>query len=193
MVARYNRVQLLKAVLAAAGGLACCCCAWLFFFWTFRLVAAGFHLELPAIAGPLAGLAGVAAAFLSGWRVWRQRGGLYGYHESGLYHDFGTRSGGAAMADLYAHRVTGWAYLLSQLFLGGPLLLFKARTLLASRIAGSAELEQRLASTLATLRAVGKWQGLEDHPQARTEILYLAQMGCLDFSAHKGAPRFKAR
>lgn len=73
------------------------------------------------------------------------------------------------------------------------MLLFKARTLLTSRITESAELTARLEETLASLRAADKWQSLNEYQKAKTEILYLAQMGLIDFSGKKGAPRFKIR
>ena len=96
------------------------------------------------------------------------------------------------MTDFYAHRITGPAYLLGQIFMAGPQWLLRAWTLICSRISYSAELESNLEHTLATLRAANKWQGMNEYPNVKTEILYLAQMGLIDFSAHKGTPRFKA-
>lgn len=97
------------------------------------------------------------------------------------------------MVDFYAHRVTGPAYVLGQIFMAGPQFLLRAWTLLRSRIKYSAELESRLESTLTVLRAANKWQGLAEYPDSRSEVLYLAQMGLLDFSSHNGTPRFKVR
>ncbi len=77
--------------------------------------------------------------------------------------------------------------------MAGPQFILRAWTLLRSRIANSAELESRLENTLVVLRTAKKWQGLNEYPSSRAEILYLAQIGLIDFSAHKGTPRFKAR
>ena len=129
---------------------------------------------------------------ISAYGAWKNKGGLSSYHESALYHDLGGDSASAVVTDYYAHRITGPAYMLSQIFMAGPLYLFRARTLMASRIPAKPGLDERLKQTLNTLRKANKWQGLEDYPQTKEEVLYLAQMGLIDFSAHKGNPRFKA-
>lgn len=77
--------------------------------------------------------------------------------------------------------------------LSAPLLILHAWTLLSSRIPNTSGLEQELKVCLAALRAANKWQGMSEYGSQRTEILYLAQMGLIDFSAAKGEPRFKAR
>ena len=193
MIKRYNQSQTLKAVLLFIGGLVCCGLAYLFFRYLPVFVAWWLHYPLPKVVPLCTGLAGLAVTWFSGYRTWRNRGGLFSYHESALYHDLGEDTTGAVVTDFYAHRVTAPAYLLGQVFLAGPLGILRALTLLHSRISYSAELESRLEDTLAKLRAANKWQGLGEHPDARTEILHLAQMGLIDFSDHNDTPRFKAR
>lgn len=193
MINRYNRSQFVKAVFLSVGGLFLCWLAYIFFRYVPALVSWQLSYPLPTAVGICVGLAGVAVAWFSGYRTWKTRGGLFSYHESGLYHDLGNDTAGAVITDFYAHRVTGPAYILGQIFMAGPQWILRAWTLLNSRIPYSAQLESSLESTLAVLRAANKWQGLTEHPGARTEILYLAQMGHIDFSAHNGVPRFKAR
>ena len=192
MIDRYNRTQFIKALLCLVGGVICCCIAYAFFGLVPSLVSTLFGYKLPAIAKPLIGLLGLGIAFISGYQTWKNKGGLVGYHESAFYHDMGTDSASAVVTDFYAHRITGPAYMLSQIFMAGPVYLLKARTLLASRIEQNPGLEAKLEDTLTALRAANKWQGLSDYPHAKEEVLYLAQMGLIDFSAHKGNPRFKA-
>ncbi|MDB6072148.1 MAG: hypothetical protein JWL81_3319 [Verrucomicrobiales bacterium] len=93
----------------------------------------------------------------------------------------------------HAHRVTGPAFVLGQLFLSGPLGILRGWTLLNSRIPESADLESRLENTLVVLRAANKWQGFGDHPELKNEILHLAQMDLIDFSAREHTARFKAK
>ena len=83
--------------------------------------------------------------------------------------------------------------MLGQIFMAGPQGILKSLTLFRSRIARTDALEEKLASALAALRAANKWQGLQDYPEWRSEILYLAQMGLIDFSGRNGNPRFKAK
>lgn len=193
MIKRYNQSQTIKAVLLFIGGLICCGLAYLFFRTLPVFLAWQFNYPLPKMVPVCIGLIGLAATWFSGYRTWKNRGGLFSYHESGLYHDLGDGTTGAIVTDFYAHRVTAPAYLLGQVFLAGPLWILRAWTLLHGRIPYSAELESSLEDTLAKLRAANKWQGPGEYPEARAEILYLAQMGLIDFSDYDGVPRFKVR
>lgn len=193
MIRRYNQSQTIKAAFLIVGGSFCCWLAYLFFRYLPAFLANQFGYTLSATVGVGFGFIGLAAAWFSGYRTWKARGGLFSYHESGLYHDLDGETAGACVVDFYAHRVTGPAYVLGQIFMAGPQFLLRAWTLLRSRIKYSAELESRLESTLTVLRAANKWQGLAEYPDSRSEVLYLAQMGLLDFSSHNGTPRFKVR
>jgi hypothetical protein len=193
MIRRYNQMQTIKAIFFLIGGVCCCGLAFLFFRYLPVFVAWQFGHSLPASVAVGIGLLGLAAAWFSGYRTWKAKGGLFGYHESGLYHDLGEDSAGATVVDFYAHRVTGPAYMLGQIFMAGPQGILNSLTLLRSRITRSDALETRLETTLATLQAANKWQGLNDYPEWRSEILYLAQMGLIDFSGRNGNPRFKAK
>lgn len=191
MINRYNRKQIILSAFAAIGGFVCCYLTYLFFRYVPAFVAAEFGYRMTSSMSVASGLLGLAAAFFSGYRVWQRGGGLYGYHESALYHDWGGTAGGSVV-DFYAHRVTGPAYLLSQIFLAGPLLVFRTTTLLNSLIPANPELEERLRGTLGAIRTAKKWQSLNEYPDHKAEVLYLAQMGLIDFSAFKGTPRIKA-
>jgi len=193
MIRRYNQSQTIKAAFLVIGGLFCCWLAYLFFRYLPAFLVALFGYTLSTAVNVGIGFLGLAAAWFSGYRTWKARGGLFSYHESGLYHDLDSDNAGALVVDFYAHRVTGTAYVLGQIFMAGPQFLLRAWTLLRSRIPHTAELESRLESTLAVLRAAKKWQGLNEYPDSRSEILYLAQIGLLDFSTQTGTPRFKAR
>jgi hypothetical protein len=193
MIHRFNRSQTTKAVLYIVGGLFCCWLTFLFFRYATVFVAWQFRQPVAEWVPVGVGFAGLASSWVSGYRMWKADGGLFGYHESGLYHNLGNETAGAFIVDRYMHRVTGWAYLLGQVFMAGPLWSLKACTLLRSRVAYLPRLESRLEQTLAALRAAGKWQGMADYPDSRDEIFLLARMGLIDFSAHKGTPRFKVR
>jgi hypothetical protein len=193
MIDRYNRLQITRAVFAGITGALCCGLAYLFFRYVPAFVAAQFGHPLASSTAIVIGLLGLAAVFFSGYRRWKRQGGLYSYHESALYHDFAGDSAGGVVVDCYAHRLTGAAYIVSQIFLAGPLLLFRAATLVKSRIPSSRDLEERLQSTLDAIRTANKWQSVNEYPDSKSEVLFLAQMGLIDFSAYKGTPRFKVR
>lgn len=192
MIRRYNLKQTILAALSLVGGLLCCAIASSFFGWAPSYVAKNLgHVLPPSVAVGL-GFLGLLATFVSGYRAWKSQGGFYGYHESALYHDLGKDSGGAVMVGYYTQQVTAPAYILSQIFLAGPLMLLRAGTMIFSRIPNTPDLEERLRQTLDVLQKANKWQSLNEYPLAAKEILYLAQMGLIDFSTHKGTPRFKA-
>lgn len=86
----------------------------------------------------------------------------------------------------------GPAYVLGQIFLGGPLFLLRGWKHWVQRLPDSPDLEPRLNHSLGILRAAGKWQSIEEYPDLKLEILMLALMKKIDFSAHKGTPRIKA-
>ncbi len=192
MIRRYNRYQLFRAALYLIGGILCYYLAWLFFRHVPVLIAYQFKIPFSAQASLTVAVLGLAAVSFSGYRSWRAGGGLQGYHESALYHDLGDDTAGAFIVDFYAHRITGPAHVLSQVFLAGPVFLLRVPTLIANLLPTTAGLEGRLLETLAILRAANKWQPITDYPNLKSEVLYLAQIGKIDFSTAKGVPRIKA-
>lgn len=192
MIRSYNLRQILLAVFSLLGSAVSYGCAWLFFRWVPSFAAGSFGLRIPPEAAMWIAIACLLVITATGYRVWKSGGGLQGYHESALYHDMDLVSGGSVIVDLYAHRITGSAHILSQIFMAGPLWLLRAGTLWTSRIPNEPGLENRLGGTLSMLRQIRKWQAITEHPEHSEEILYLARMGKIDFSTAKGVPRIKA-
>ncbi len=193
MISAFNRSQIVWAVFGLAGSAVCYVLAWLFFEYgaTMALHAFGY----PTGSAPWIAFAALGGITFSGWRTWKNGEGFQSYAESALCHDFGgaANTAGAHVADYYAGRVTGTAYVLSQIFLGGPLLLLKNLHRIRTRIPEEAGLEQKLAHLLVVLHAANKWQGLADYPGQEREVLLLNLMKKIDFSQHKGNVRFKAK
>ena len=192
MITSYNRIQIIKAILSLVGGAVAYALAFLFFKFAFSFLSSAFHLGLSGSGVFALVTAALAVITFSGYREWKRGGGFKGYHESALYHDLGEDTAGAFVVDHYAHKLTGPAYVLSQTFLAGPLLTLRSLTTLRSLIPGDVELEKRLKETLEVLQQAGKWQSLTEYPDRVREVFYLAQMGKIDFSTHKGTPRFRA-
>jgi hypothetical protein len=193
MIFRYNSKEMVRAILCAAGSLFAYSVAFMFFSAGPAIAAETFFgFKGRAILWDSLSLMCLLLVTLSGYRQWRQRGGFYGYHDYSFYLEMEPLTGGSAAVDPYVHRVTGPAYVMTQVCLAGPLLAFKAVSHLHNRILPEPGLEQSLAETLQELQRAQKWQGLGDHPSRRREILLLARMGKIDFSAAKGQPRFKA-
>jgi hypothetical protein len=191
MIRRHNRREIVAGIgcgLASAFGYGC---AYLFFRHVPEYVLHCFGIRLAPATCVVATFVILILVTLSGYRTWKQSGGFSSYHQSGLYHELDLSSGGAVAVDSYAHRVTGTAYLLSQLFLAGPLMGLRAISRFRNRITPDDALEKALGQTLSMLKGINKWQSLTDHPGLEREILLLARMGEIDFSSARG-PRFKA-
>lgn len=192
MIARFNLKQTLLALLCVLGSAVCYGLAYAFFRGMISLLAWEWGHPLTPRVANLITAAVLLVITISGYRVWRRRGGFYGYHQSSLYFRLEGDSVAGVAAEYYVHRIAGAAYVLGQIFLAGPLLLLRALTLMASRVPYQRDLEMRMRYALNILRRAHKWQPLSDYPELRVEILYLARMGHIDFSAHKGMPRIKA-
>jgi hypothetical protein len=192
MIARYNSKQIAKALLALVGGLFSYYLAYLFFRYLPAFVAWNFHIKWTPETAKLAACLCLVLITISGYRTWKGGGGFNSYHESAFFHDLGEDSAYSVVADYYASKLTGPAYYLSQLFVSGPLYLLSAVTLMRSILPNDPELEHRLKDTLTILKSANKWQAITDYPLLKQEILNLAQMDLIDFSAKKGIPRIKA-
>jgi len=192
VILKHNLQQILRGVLCTTGGLLAYGLAYLFFWIVPPMITTSFGYSLSDRTLTWVAVGVLLLISVSGYRVWRLRGGFYGYHESELYHDLGTTSGSGMAMDHLAHRVTGPAYLLSQVFLGGPLLLLRAVAHFRNWIASESGLNERLSQMLANLKRINKWQGLHDHPGREREIILLARMGLIDVSTARGNLRFKA-
>ena len=192
MILRFNILQTILGIGCLICSLVGYGAAYLFFRYVPQFIAGSFHYKLPAAA--YAGFSVFVLLILtySGYRLWKTRGGFYGYHESALYHDLGEDSAGSVVVDFYAHRVTGPAYVLGQLFAAGPLFALRGIGYFRSLIGMEDGLEQRLESVLEQLRRINKWQGFREHSDNQREIMLLARMKKIDFSIAKGDARFRA-
>jgi hypothetical protein len=190
MIKSYNRSQLLKASLFFLLAAGCFGLAWLFFHLAFQLVGSSFRISV--FYRNLAEAIAMTGICFSGYMSWKRGHAFTSYVESNLFHDLGDSAGGGVAVDHYARQVTGPAYLLSQIFLGGPIFLFRAVKCIRQRLPENRELEGRLEAMLKTLHQANKWQGMNQYPGQEQEILMLAQMKQISFSGFKGVPRFKA-
>jgi hypothetical protein len=192
MISAYNRSKIIRGLLCVVGSLVCYVLAWLFFRYASSWVLGSFRVSISwATWIAVAVLIGIT---VSGYSTWKHGQGFQSYVETSLFHDLAgsADTAGAYVVDHYARQVTGPAYVLSQIFLGGPLFLLRGITHFKQLLPNEAGLEQKLHHTLGILRQANKWQSINEYPEQRREILMLAQMGRIDFSAHKGTPRFKA-
>ncbi|MBK8093655.1 MAG: hypothetical protein IPK32_17180 [Verrucomicrobiaceae bacterium] len=192
MIAAYNRSKIIRGVFCLLGSLVCYVLAWLFFRYATALVldSFGYSTEWAIWLGVI-GLLGIT---WSGFHTWKRGQGFQSYLDSAFFMSLPRWTGPAAgeIIDSQTHRINAPAYVLSQIFLGGPLFALRGYRHFQQLLPSETGLEQKLHSTLGILRQANKWQSINDYPGQEREILMLAQMKHIDFSAHKGTPRFKA-
>ena len=191
MIRRYNITCYVTAVALLVGSLLCYGLAWLFFRYGLSLVAWNFRVSWTASQAAGIAWAALLAITISGFWTWKRRGGFSGFGESALYVDLMDESGGGVMVEHSLNRVTGPSHVLSQVFLGGPLLALRAFAKANAAQPTSSDLEVRLGGLLAEIQTANRWQGLTDYPGRQREIAMLGQMKKIDLSTHNGRWRFK--
>ncbi|WP_395750348.1 hypothetical protein [Prosthecobacter sp.] len=193
MISAFNRSQIVWGILGLVGSALCYALAWLFFRYGSSMALDSFGYS--TAAAPWIAAAALVAITLTGWRKWQNGQGFQSFSESALFSNFGAMgdAANAYVVDHYANQVTGPAHVLSQIFLGGPLFLFRSLHRLRLRFPHEEGLEEKLARMLALLHAANKWQGLADYPGQEREILLLNLMKKIEFSKHKGNVRFKTK
>jgi len=192
MIPSYNRSKIIRGIFCLLGSLICYLLAWLFFRYALAMLLRMFGYSSQwAISLAMAALTGIT---WSGYRTWKRGEGFKSYVESSLYTNLSgsADTAGAEVVDYYTQRITGPAYVLSQVFLGGPLFALRGLRHFKQLLPNEAGLEQKLHAMLGILQKANKWQSITEYPGQEREILMLAQMKRIDFSAHKGIPRFKA-
>jgi hypothetical protein len=122
---------------------------------------------------------------VNGFWKWRKGEGYRVFADTAFYVALSPESGGAVMTQFYLHRVTGLAYLLSQLFLAGPWQLFTGLKRFRSLLPNDAALEMRMSELLAKLRAIGKWEPALKYQEHAKELGALIRCGLVEFSATK--------
>jgi hypothetical protein len=191
VIAGYNRKELLLAILCAFGSVGAYAVGYLFFEFAFSFAVREYGSPNLASHAREVSAAILVLISISGYGTWRSRGGFFSYFDSGLYHNLHQANAGGTVLDFYAHRVTGPAYLLSQVFLGAPLLALQSLIHLRNRVSGDGQLEERLRAALEKVQQANKWQSLAAYLDSEKEILLLAKMGKIDFSPSKGTVRSK--
>jgi hypothetical protein len=150
-------------------------CYGFFYFAAYWLIS---QFRVSSLAGrePLFAVGLVILTAFLGWLRAREDKGLYGFHESGVFLNADPTTGVGYLAQRDIQRVTGPAYVLSQIFLAGSLQLLRGLTRLRDLLPPSEELEASLVATLAEIRRRNKWEGSEDYPQQVREVFLLNRM-----------------
>ena len=114
---------------------------------------------------------------ISGWNRARAGLGGYGFGDSSFHAALDESRSGAWVVNESVNRVIGPAYLLSQFFLAGPLLILGAWKRLRTLVTNNPRLELRLAELFAELNRRRRWEPFETYSDRESDLLSLIRMG----------------
>lgn len=189
MIEAFNRRQTLLAVLNFALGGVAAVLAFVFFWIAAGMILQWFGVSWSSEAPIWIALACVVLVVILGILEHRRGGGHSDYHETDLFPGFDRSTGSGYWANSRVQEVTAPAYFLSQIFLAAPLQVLQGLDRLHSRLPGTRDLEERLASLLETVNANPSWHPLRGYGDRAEEIGYLIRMEKVQFSPRKGTVR----
>lgn len=185
MIDQYNQRQVIRGITAALLSLIAYVVAFYFFKFAWLLITSSFSDTVRSYDTAFA-IACLGIVTVAGIRHGRTGKGHYGLEDSGLQVQIDADSGGAFFTELYANRVTTPAYLLSQVFLAGPLQLIKCMRCFRSRLEAQLGLENRLLELQKEVESRPKRHPLSEYLGRESDIFLLARMDRIAFSARKG-------
>jgi hypothetical protein len=189
MIRKHNAIQVATGIGRLCLGLTAMLLAYLFFAFALYFVGDSFGLRISRVVSRAVSLLVCGVILGVGYGMWRRGENPEDLPLPGP--DIEPVSGGAWAVRNRAQRVTGPAYLLTQVFLAGPLQILKWIGQLRSVIRYSPQYEARLFDLLGAIRAEPRWLPLDSVEEYRREVADLIRMGYLDFSAKEG--KIKAR
>ena len=189
VIERFNRLHVVKAVVAMICSVLALICTVAFFYWGPLFVMYNLGVENRSQYAWGCAALGTLIVLMVGYRRWKGGQGYYGFEDSGIHVQLEPVSGGTFMTQIYAQRITTPAYLFGQLFLAAPMQALKAKQLIAGRVPVEHGLEEPLTLLLEEMQYVGKWQDATVYEDRWTELRYLIHMGKVEYSAKKGRVR----
>ena len=174
MIRNYNTKELLRGCGCVIAGIIGYGCAWLFFRHVTEYILGTRGIKASAGALRISTIGILLLVTISGYRLWKRGGGFQSYHESGLIISSTYPLAARMSRTITRTRVTGPAFVLTQLFLAGPVMTLRGIAHFRNRIPPDASLDHSLHGTLAMLQGLNKWQSLHEasrprknHPAAR--------------------------
>ncbi len=182
-ITQFNQRQVLRALVAGSLSVVGTLLGFGFFYFASARIWRFFSEPVPRGACLAIALGALGLIFLEGLRRARAGKGLYDFSESPGHLGLGSSSGGAMMIEMeVTTQVTGPAYILTQIFLCGPLQWQKMHTLLTSRFPATQATAEELERLLSDLGLKRGWQSLRKFETQRASIKKLIDMELVDFS-----------
>jgi hypothetical protein len=185
LILSHNARQKRRAILAAIFSVLGTAAAFFFFRFVCAEIAWTVFDSKAKLIPTLCAVAVVLVLYWDGFRRANSNAGLYGFDESQMFLGLDWSNAGAMLVEMELARVTGPAYVLTQLFLCGPLQLIKCKGCVASLIEPHPGLVQNLQHLLDGIVSKGKWHSVETYSNYYPELRQLISMELVEFSARK--------
>lgn len=186
MIDQFNRQQIIHGCLRSLLAVVIYITTY-FFFRAFILHFMGSHyFDLPTPAQIAIPLLPLAYIIYKGIQRWKWGLGHYTISESGIPHIPESRGLMTSTYDYDQRKHAVLNYLATTFFLAGPIQMMKAYDHFNGTIPTEHGLETKLHTLLKTLQQIDKWQPFDAHPGRERELIFLINMGKVDYSPHKG-------
>ena len=189
MIEQFNRKQLIFAVLRALLSILIFSASFWFFKTVIAYFAWRFHTHPSPLFSNLASAICIIAIAVTGFKRWQMGVGNLTMTEASI-PTLDTHPLLASMSDKRMVQSATINYILATFFLAAPLQMLKAYEHLRLRIPEEHGLEMHMLELLADIQRVGKWHDFSNYPGRERELIFLINMGKVDYSSQKG--RIKA-
>lgn len=186
MIDQFNRQQIIHGCLRALLALAIYCASYYFFRFLLIHFMEDLYQDRPPLVRTVLPALPIAYIIYKGVQRWQWGLGHYTISESSIPHLPESRG---LMSSVYNSDRRGdaaWNYLMKAFFLAGPIQMMKAYDHFNGRVPNEHGLEAKLHTLLKTLQQINKWQDFNAHPGHERELIFLINMGKVDYSANKG-------
>ena len=188
VIRRYNTSQIISGLLRIVLGAVAFWLAFIFFRFGAEKVVHHYPgisrfspSQIAAACTALMGLGGL-------WQ-WRKGEGHTTFAESNFFTMQAVVNSASDTRLTLVGLAPAMAYMLSQIFLAGPLRVLRAFEHWKSRIPNSPVLENELIALHGQLRAKNKWLPVSEFVGREQHIVYLARLDLIDWSPRKGTLR----
>ena len=177
MIRRHNAKQCVLAMIGVMVGVVIYVVTFWFFAFVIRWLGGQFQIASMREWAAASSVTVLVVLTISGWNRARAGLGGYGFGDSSFHLALDESRSGAWVVNESVNRVTGPAYLLSQFFLAGPLLILGAWQRLRTLVANEPGLENRLGELLSEIDRRRRWEPVETYSDRERELLSLIRMG----------------
>ena len=185
MIQSFNRQQIINGALRAMLAIGIYIATYYFFLFVLQGIMRDSFQELPPILQTALPLIPLPFIVYKGIQRWKMGIGNLNISEASIQLP---ESSGLMtnLADSNLRENTVYLYLLSSFFLAAPLQMMKAYDHFTGTIPEEHGLEAKLQIQLNALQQTNKWQDFAAYPGHERELIFLINMGKVDYSPAKG-------